>query len=255
MYFHYLLCTLDLLFRFPIYGSCTSHTSNALTMKSFIVCFALLCSSAVWAQVANENTLSVQLDGKEFKAEPRRIRIGAVWYITANAIKPDKSLRFWFVNFDKNELPQVGLYQIMDEDYRSDKEISALMAEGKYKGVAYVKYVEETKAPRMEYHVGKSRRVDGGTIEVTSSNANGIEGKFNATLDGTYFKEKAAATVFGGVDRIVNKMEDKAVTSATGYDSDIDPEGRGYRKTDKKDEIVLKDGLFKLKLTKNEKAK
>ena len=217
--------------------------------------FLLLCSSLVVAQVKNDNTLTAQIDGKEFKTEPRRIRIGSVWYITANAVKPDKSLRFWFVNFDKTEIPQVGLYQIVDEDFRTDKEIAAMKAEGKYKGVAYVKYVEETRSPRMEYHVGKSRRNDGGVIEVTASNAGFIEGKFNGTLDGTHFKEKSSATVLGGLDRLKNKMEDKAVTSATGYDSDIDPEGRGYKKTDQKDEIVIKDGTFKLKLTKSENAK
>jgi len=224
-------------------------------MKSFFTCLLLLCSSYVFAQIANDNTLSVQLDGKEFKTEPRRIRIGSIWYITANTVKPDKSLRFWFVNFNKKEIPEPGLYLIVEEGYGSDKEVSALIAEGKYKGLAYVKYVEETRAPRMEFHVGKSRRTDSGVIEVTGSNQGFIEGKFNATLDGTHFKEKAGATAFGGLGRVINKMEDKAVTGATGYESDIDPEGRGYKKTDKKDEIVLKDGVFKLKLNKNETTK
>ncbi len=224
-------------------------------MKSFFVYLFLLCSSPVFAQLANDNTLSVQLDGKEFKTEPRRIRIGSVWYVTANAVKPDKSLRFWFVNIDKKEIPEVGLYLIVEEGYGNEKEVKALMAEGKYKGMAYVKYVEETRVPRMEFHVGKSRRSDGGTIEVTAVDQGFMEGKFNAVLDGTHFKEKAGATSFCGLGRVINKMEDKAVTSATGYESDIDPEGRGYKKTDKKDEIILKDGVFKLKLTKSEATK
>ncbi|MDJ1484609.1 hypothetical protein QNI16_29190 [Cytophagaceae bacterium YF14B1] len=221
-------------------------------MKSVIICLLLLTSSYVFAQ--NENTLSVQIDGKEFKTAPRRIRMGSVWYITANAVKPDKSLRFWFANFNKTELPEVGQYLIVEENY-SNKEIKQLAEEGKYKGIAFVKYVEETKTPRMEYHVGKSRHTNGGVIEVTTSNANVIEGKFTANLDGTHFKEKATATAFGGVGRIINKMEDKAVTSATGYDSDIDPEGNGYKRTDQKDELVLTNGVFKLQLTKTEPAK
>ncbi|MDJ1494943.1 hypothetical protein QNI19_18540 [Cytophagaceae bacterium DM2B3-1] len=221
-------------------------------MKSVIICLLLLTSSYVFAQ--NENTLSVQIDGKEFKTAPRRIRMGSVWYITANAVKPDKSLRFWFANFNKTELPEVGQYLIVEENY-SNKEIKQLAAEGKYKGIAFVKYVEETKTPRMEYHVGKSRHTNGGVIEVTTSNTNVIEGKFTANLDGTHFKEKATATAFGGVGRIINKMEDKAVTSATGYDSDIDPEGNGYKRTDQKDELVLTSGVFRLQLTKTEPAK
>ncbi len=42
-------------------------------------------------------------------------------------------------------------------------------------------------------------------------------------------------------------MEDKAKTSATGYDSDIDPEGNGYKKQDKTDKIVLGNGKLKMK--------
>ncbi|MFC0181816.1 hypothetical protein ACFFJX_04320 [Pseudarcicella hirudinis] len=42
-------------------------------------------------------------------------------------------------------------------------------------------------------------------------------------------------------------MEDKAITKTTGYDSDIDPEGNGYKKQDKSDKIVLTGGKFKLK--------
>ncbi|MCU0353048.1 MAG: hypothetical protein MUD08_04800 [Cytophagales bacterium] len=220
-------------------------------MKNLVLMLALLCSGSAFAQLANDNTLSVKVDGKEYKTAPRRIRVGSVWYVTANALKPDKSLRFWFVNVNRTEMPEVGTYLVVNEGYGNKKEVEALVAEGKYKGVAYVKYVEETRAPRMEYHVGRSRR-DGGTIEVTAVSADAIEGKFNATLDGSHYKEKATATVFGGVGRIVNKMEDKAVTGATGYESDIDPEGRGYKRTDQKDEIVLKDGVFKLNLKKSD---
>lgn len=61
-------------------------------------------------------------------------------------------------------------------------------------------------------------------------------------------ERKTTATVFGGLDRLADKMKDKAVTGATGLDQDIDPEGRGYKKQKTADRIVLKDGLIKLKM-------
>jgi hypothetical protein len=75
-----------------------------------------------------------------------------------------------------------------------------------------------------------------------------LEATFKGTLAGSYWKEKATATVFGGMGRLINKMEDKAVTKASGYDSDIDPEGNGYKKQDKQDQIVISNGSFKLKM-------
>lgn len=209
-----------------------------------------LVSQVAMAQISNDNSLSVQIDGKEYKTAPRRIRIGNAWYITANATSPDKSLRFWFATWTNSDTPEIGLYKIVDEDFNGKATLQPIMAEGKYKGVAYVKYVEETKSPRMEYHVGKSRRENGGEIEVVKAADGFLEGKFSCTLDGTHFKEKTSATALGGLSRLKGKLEDKVFTGATGYDSDIDPEGRGYKKLDNKDELVFTGGAFKLKFEK-----
>ncbi|MFN4145788.1 MAG: hypothetical protein ACK4GN_08195 [Runella sp.] len=222
-------------------------------MKAFLtpLLYVFLCS-VVFAQLPNENTLSVQIDGQEYKTAPRRIKVGALWYITANALKPDKSLKIWFITFEGKEIPGTGLYKVVDEDFpMKNKKQEEILENGKYKGIAFIRYAEETRAPRMEFHVGKSRRENGGEIEITASSEKALEGRFNATLDGTYWKEKAGATVFGGVGRLINKMEDKAITGATGYDSDLDPERWDYRKQPKKDELILKDGKFKLVLNKD----
>jgi hypothetical protein len=45
-------------------------------------------------------------------------------------------------------------------------------------------------------------------------------------------------------------MEDKAVTSATGYDQDIDPEGNGYKKQKVMDVIKLTEGKVRLRMEK-----
>ncbi|MCU0469670.1 MAG: hypothetical protein MUF58_13805 [Arcicella sp.] len=220
-------------------------------MKSYLVVIFLLWTiTTSFAQLANNNTFSVGVDGKDFVTQPRRIKIGAYWWITANAIKPDKSLRIWLYNWnrDKSTAIDAGTYLVVDADKPDTKENKRKVEDlGKYKGIAVVKYVEEIREPRMEYHVGKSQNNDE-TIEVKIAADGSIEANFSGKLAGSYWKEKATATVFGGLGRIVNKMEDKAKTSATGYDSDIDPEGNGYKKQDKNDVIILTNGKFKVKM-------
>lgn len=145
-------------------------------------------------------------------------------------------------------ITESGAYLIVDGDKPDTKEnIKTAQELGKYKGIAAIKYVEETKSPRMEYHVGMSEN-NGEAIEVKIDQDGYYDLSFNATLVGTWWKEKTTATVFGGLDRLADKMKDKAVTGATGLDQDIDPEGRGYKKQKTADRIVLKDGLIKLKM-------
>jgi hypothetical protein len=217
--------------------------------KLFALSILLLISNFTFGQAANNNSLSVQIDGKEYNTPPRRIRFGNYLWITANAISPDKSLRIWFGSWMKNDFIEPGTYLIVNADKPDTKEnLKRVQDLGKYKGIAAIKYVEETRSPRMEYHTGLSQNNDE-TIEVTKGSDGYLTATFgNTTLDGFYWKEKATATVFGGLGRIVNKMEDKPITKASGYDSDIDPEYNGYKRQDKKDKIVLKDGKFRLKI-------
>ncbi|QJW90364.1 hypothetical protein HNV11_13750 [Spirosoma taeanense] len=215
-------------------------------VASLFLLFAVV--STTFGQIANENSLSVQIDGKEYKTQPRRIRIGNYWWVTANAIKPDKSLRIWLGGYDKKETVEPGTYLIVDADNPDTKDNwKTVQGSGNYKGLAIIKYVEEIKEPRMEYHVGKSQN-NNETITVTKGADGALEATFNSTLAGSYWKEKGSATVFGGMGRLINKMEDKVITKTTGYDSSIDPEGNGYKKQDKTDKIVLTNGQFNLKM-------
>jgi hypothetical protein len=201
-------------------------------------------------QLANDNTLSVTINGEKYQAPPRRIRIGNYWWITANSIKPDQSLRIWLGSYNNNEGIEPGTYLVVDAD---DPDVKAnrqkVQDSAKYKGLAAIKYVKEIKEPRMEYHVGKSQNNDE-TITVKKGADGALEATFSGSLAGSYWKEKASATVFGGVGRLMSKIEDKAITKTTGYDSAIDPEGNGYKKQLKTDTIDLKDGSFRLKMTK-----
>lgn len=214
-----------------------------------ILTFLLTLATTIFGQVANENTFSVQINGKEYKTQPRRIRIGNYWWVTANSIKPDQSIRIWLGNYANKDIVEPGTYLIVDVDNPDTRENRKIVegSLGTYKGIAVVKYVEETKEPRMEYHVGKSKNGNE-TITVKMGADGFLEASFNCTLAGSYWKEKGAATVFGGMGRLVGKMQDKVITKTTGYDSDIDPEGNGYKKQENTDSIMLSNGQFRLKM-------
>jgi hypothetical protein len=216
----------------------------------YLFLFLLLqyASARIVAQDDGTSTMSVMVNGKEYKTEPRRIRIGAYGYITGNAINPDKCLRIWLGTLDGTEVKEPGSYLVVDAyNPDTDENIKNAYATGKYKGIAAIKYVEETKSPRMEYHVGMSEN-RGETVEVTFAEDGYTEFTFNSTLTGTWWREKSMTTAFGGLGRLESKLENKAVTSATGFEQDIDPEGNGYKKQKDIDTIVLKDGKVRMKL-------
>ena len=79
-------------------------------MKNLFVLLLLALSTiSLFSQDGNPNTMSVMVNGKEYKTEPRRIKIGAYGYITGNAINPDVSLRIWLGSFDGKDLNEPGI--------------------------------------------------------------------------------------------------------------------------------------------------
>ncbi len=218
--------------------------------KIFPVTLLVMLSYSFLPGQGNPNTMAVMVNGKEYKTEPRRIKIGAYGYITGNAVNPDRSLRFWLASVDGRDMTESGQYLIIGEEdnYRKDDVFNKEWMTGKYKGIMAIRYVEETKSPRMEYHVGDSK-YNGESVKVVMGADGYLDLTFSSvTLDGTWWNEQATATAFGGLGRIVNKMEDKAVTSASGYDQNIDPEGNGYKRQKKTDTITLTDGAVRLKM-------
>ena len=219
-----------------------------MNIRASLFLLLALITTTTFGQIANNNTFSAQIDGKAYATQPRRIQIGKFWWVTANSVKPDKSVRIWLGSYDQQNIIEPGTYLIVDADDPDTKENWKRIQEvGTYKGLAVVKYVEETREPRMEYHVGKSQN-NNETVTVTKAADGSLEATFNTTLAGSYWKEKGTATVFGGMNRLISKMEDKAITKNTGYNSDIDPEGNGYKKQTKADKIVVSDGRFILKM-------
>jgi hypothetical protein len=218
-------------------------------MKTILaMAYLLTCSLVLNSQIQKDNILAIMVDGKEFKAQPQNLKFGHYRYITGNGTKPDQCLRIWMAAWDGGPVTQSGSYLLVNGDKPDTKENFKKGQDlGKYKGIAAIKYVLETKAPRMEYHVGYSMNNDE-KIDVTVEPDGSLKFDINCILDGTWWKEKTSATVFGGLGRIVNKMEDKAVTSATGFDQDIDPEGNGYKKQKNTDKIELKNGIVRIKI-------
>jgi len=219
-------------------------------MKRFSNAILLLLGS-IWVhgQIQKDHTLSVQIDGKEFTGQPQNLRFGGYRYITTSASKPDQNLRIWIAGWDGGYIYEPGIYLIVNGDNPDTKENMKKVEDyTKYKGIAAIKYVIETKSPRMEYHVGYSEN-NNEVLEVKKTDDGFLEFNLNCTLQGTWWKEKTSATVFGGLGRITDKMKDKAITNASGFEQDIDPEGNGYKKQKTIDKIVLKDGKVRLKLT------
>jgi hypothetical protein len=217
-------------------------------MKYFFLLILLQLGTS-WASAQSDTTvmMSVKVDSVVYKSRPQHIRIGNYGYITGNAINPDKCLRIWLGTYDGSEVKESGTYLIVDAyNPDTDENIKTAYSTGKYKGIAAIKYVQETKSPRMEYHVGMSEN-RGETMEVKMLPNGYTEFTFNCSLKGTHWKEKVTTTAFGGLSRLTGKMEDKAVTGATGFEQDIDPEGNGYLKKKETDRIVLSDGIARIK--------
>ncbi|HRP90213.1 MAG TPA: hypothetical protein PKX92_09245 [Edaphocola sp.] len=217
-------------------------------MKTKILIISLLLLLPTFLIAQNKNSLTVKVDGKEFKTEPRRINFKHYVYYTGNISKPETMLRIWLADFTGAPTTKSGRYLVIDnENPLSKKEINEQLLTKKYEGFAFVRYVVETKSPRMAYHVGDSGNKNE-TITVNKREDGNLELSFNLELNGTYWKEKAGATVFGGLGRLQNKMEDKLISKATGFDWNIDPEGNGYRKQKETDIIKLTDGKMIINL-------
>lgn len=114
----------------------------------------------ICAQFENDNTMSVMVNDVEYQTEPRRIKIRNVGYITGNSIGPDKSLRVWLGTMEGREITEPGTYLIVDggNSKTARKHLNETYDPDKYKGIAILKYVEETKSPRMEYHIPKGAK-------------------------------------------------------------------------------------------------
>ncbi len=197
------------------------------------------------------NYISCKVDGKEYKAEARRMRIpvsGFEYHAFASfQVSPD--VQVWIRFYFRSGQLKPGTYEIIDENDFDSKAIRK--AEENYVW-AFVDYTEETKGLGHAYHDGESFK---GTITVENITPTSIDGTFEATLRGVYYKKRAVATMTGSGIRgnLEKKMYEKAgggmLVNAGAHDHD------NTKKTDQTDTIVLSEGKFFIDWSKPEKEK
>ena len=216
--------------------------------KAFIVFLVLVGSTLTYAQKA-ENFMSAKIDGKEWKAEAKRLRI---------PIKGFSYLAFAGFKISPDEQLWIRLYYFEDELKPGTYPIESLEAMEK-KGFqpksggkiwALVDYTEETKKMGHGFHDGESME---GTVTITSVTPTSVEGTFAATLRGVYYQKRALATMSGTGLRA--NLEKKLLTKAgAGMVVNGDPHDHdNTKKTKETDIIKITEGTFKVDWTKEEK--
>lgn len=207
---------------------------------AFTILLILLCIGSVLHAQEFANYISCNVDGKEWKAEAKRMKIpvSGFEYLALAAFQVSPDVQVWIRLYYFSDSLKPGTYQILTEDN--------LESESKKKADhdlvwVLVDYTQETKGLGHAFHDGESLS---GTLTIDKVNKTSIEGSFDATLTGVYYKKRAYATMTGG--GIKANLERKAFTKAGGgmlvnggaHDHD------NTKKTDETDTIVLSAGKF-----------
>jgi hypothetical protein len=188
-------------------------------------------------------------DSMEYKAEARRMKIPVrgFEYLALAAFKVSPDIQVWIRMYYFSDSIKPGKYPILSED--------DLESESKNKANhdlvwVLVDYTQETKGLGHAFHDGESLS---GTLTISKVNKTYIEGSFDATLKGVYYKKRVMATMTGS--GIKGNLERKAFTKGGGgmlanagaHDHD------NTRKSDETDTIVLSAGKFQVDWSKPEK--
>ena len=220
-------------------------------MKKVVIIIVMLLSgigSMLHAQDIT-NYISCKVDNKEWKAEAKRLKIpvSGFEYLALAAFKVSPDVQVWIRLYYFSDSLKPGTYQILSENDLSSK--SKRKADKDLVWVL-VDYTEETKGLGHAFHDGESLS---GTLTIDKVSKTSIEGSFEATLKGVYYKKRALATVSGSGIR--GNLESKMLTKAGGgmlanggpHDHD------NTKKGDETDTITLTDGKFHVDWTKPEK--
>ncbi len=117
-------------------------------MKLLLSIALCLVITGMWAQTT-PNRMTVTIDGKIYKAEPRKIAYGQGSWITGNTVSPDKSLRIGIGNWASPGAYTPGKYLVCDPDKEMPQDQRDKLLPDGFVGIAFINYVEETKAQRM----------------------------------------------------------------------------------------------------------
>jgi hypothetical protein len=196
-----------------------------------------------------KNFISCKVDGKEWKAEAKRMQIpiNGFEYLALAAFQINPDVQVWITLYYFTDSLKPGTYPIISEQ---DIESEARKNADKQLVWVLVDYTEETKGLGHAFHDGESLS---GNLIITNVSKTSIEGSFEANLTGVYYKKRAVATMTGS--GLKGNIRDKLLTSAGGgmltkggaHDHD------NSKKTDETDSIVLSEGKFLVDWTKTEK--
>lgn len=208
--------------------------------KLTFVIFAILISSLFSEAQEFTNFISCKVDGKEYKAEAKKIKIPVSGFsylaLASFQVSPDVQVWLRFYYFTDSLKP--GTYEIISEE---GLENESKKKADRSKVWVLVDYTEETKGMGHAFHDGESLS---GTVTIDKISSSSIEGSFEATLTGVYYKKRAVATMTGS--GIKGNLERKVLTKAGGgmlanagpHDHD------NVKKSDETDTILLSEGRF-----------
>lgn len=123
------------------------------------------------------NYISCKVDGKEYKAEARRLKIPVrgFEYLAIASFQVSPDVQVWIRLYYFSDSLKPGTYQIFDEnDLESESKKKADMA----RVWALVDYTEETKGLGHAFHDGESLS---GTVTIGRISSTSVEGSFEAT--------------------------------------------------------------------------
>ncbi len=214
----------------------------------YLLLIALGFGSSLHAQDFT-NYISCTVDGKEYKAEARRMKIpiSGFEYLALASFQVSPDVQVWIQLYYFSDSLKPGTYPILSEEDIDSK--SRKKADRDLVWVL-VDYTEETKGLGHAFHDGESLS---GTLTIDKVGKTFIEGSFEATLRGVYYKKRAMATMSGS--GIQSNIERKMLTKAGGgmlanagpHDHD------NTKKSSETDTILLSAGKFHVDWSKPEK--
>ena len=220
-------------------------------MKTLALTLLLLLSGIGSMLHAQEftNYISCKVDGKEWKAEAKRMKIpvSGFEYLALAAFQVSPDVQVWIRLYYLQGNLKPGTYPILIED---NLETESRKKADRDLVWALVDYTSETKGLGYAFHDGESLS---GTLTIDKVSKTSISGSFESTLTGVTYKKRAFAAVTGGGIRA--NLERKAMTKAGGgmlanggpHDHD------NTKRADKTDPIVLSEGKFFVDWSKTEK--
>ncbi len=198
------------------------------------------------------NFISCKVDGKEWKAEAKRMKIPAFGfeYLAVAAFQVSPDVQVWIRMYYFKDQIKPGTYPVISE-VALEKSSKKKKPEENPVWVL-IDYTEETKGLGHAFHDGESLS---GTLIIEEVGDKFIKGSFEADLTGVYYKKRTMATVTGSGIR--GNLEEKLLTKAGGgmlanggpHDHD------NTKKQDETDTIKLTEGRFFLDWSKAKEEK